>query len=207
MSLRLEAFYSDFFLVWLWLQHSALKLVMLVGLVPTVSPSHNMEGLLIVVLAALLYFSSLHLCRISKLLWCTGCCRKLKLSTLFKTAQGAASSCPWRSKTKEKQTEKRGKNTQRRRKGGEREKWQIRQRRRRDQEMQSSTEEKPVQDLWREDDWQSKLQLVAAAAVCRCLTAKDTLRQSRSFHSALLVLSDKVRVFTCNLSKCSFLYM
>lgn len=42
--------------------------------------------------AALLYFSSLHLCRISKLLWCTGWCRKLKLSTLFTT--GAAASCP-----------------------------------------------------------------------------------------------------------------
>lgn len=49
---------------------------------------------------ALLYFSSLHLCRISKLLWWTGWWRKLKLSTLFKTAHGTASSCPWGSKIK-----------------------------------------------------------------------------------------------------------
>lgn len=47
---------------------------------------------------ALLYFSSLHLCRISKLLWWTGWWRKLKLSTLFKTA----SSCPWEAKQKQK---------------------------------------------------------------------------------------------------------
>lgn len=47
---------------------------------------------------ALLYFSSLHLCRISKLLWWTGWWRKLKLSTLFKTAHGTASSCPWEAK-------------------------------------------------------------------------------------------------------------
>lgn len=42
----------------------------------------------------ILYFSSLHLCRISKLLWWTGCWRKLILSILFKTAHGAVSSCP-----------------------------------------------------------------------------------------------------------------
>lgn len=42
---------------------------MLVGLVPPVSPNpRTQEWLLVVVLAALLYFSSLHLCRISKLL-------------------------------------------------------------------------------------------------------------------------------------------
>lgn len=167
---------------WLDFGCSAVKLVMLVSLVPTVSPSHDMEWLLIVVLAALLYFSSLHLCRISKLLWCTGCCRKLKLSTLFKTAQGAASSCPWRSKTKEKQRREGGKKyTQGKRKGEEmRKKWQIRQRRRRDQEMQSSTVEIPVQDLWREDGWHSKLQQQDAfhcSSVCRCSTPKDTFRQ------------------------------
>lgn len=49
----------------------------------------------------LLYFSSLHLCRISKLLWWTGWWRKLKLSTLFKTAHGTASSCPWEAKWKQ----------------------------------------------------------------------------------------------------------
>lgn len=45
-------------------------------------------------LRVILYFSSLHLCRISKLLWWTGCWRKLKLSILFKIAHGAESSCP-----------------------------------------------------------------------------------------------------------------
>lgn len=86
-----------------WLK---VELMMLVALIPTVSLSHGLIrklGRVIVVLAALLYFSSLHLCRISKLLWCTGCCRKLKLSIFFNTAQGAASSCPWRSKTKRKE--------------------------------------------------------------------------------------------------------
>lgn len=111
------------------------------------------EWLVNVVHAALLCFSSLHLCRISKLLWCTGCCRKLKLSTLFKTAQAAASSCPWRSKThREKRTEKGGgtgedkkKTGEKRRQGGrqtgerKREKRQIRWQRRGDEEMQSST--------------------------------------------------------------------
>lgn len=98
-------------MAWLWLQYSAGNVAMLVSLVPT---WFNMKvGGVIVVLAALLYFSSLHLCRISKLLWCTGCCRKLKLSTLFKTAQGAASSCPWRSKTKEKHRRERKKYTER----------------------------------------------------------------------------------------------
>lgn len=55
---------------------------------------------------ALLYFSSLHLCRISKLLWCTGWCRKLKLSTLFEAAEGAAASSPWKAQQKTKTQER-----------------------------------------------------------------------------------------------------
>lgn len=81
-------------------------------------PKSNMKAWgVTVVMAALLCFSSLHLCRISKLLWCTGCCRKLKLSKLFNAAEGAESSCPWRSNQTEGHKEEREK---------WREKWQIR---------------------------------------------------------------------------------
>lgn len=46
------------------------------------------------ILSYLLYFSSLHLWRISRLLWWTGWWRKLKLSTVLTTAQGTAASLP-----------------------------------------------------------------------------------------------------------------
>lgn len=144
-----------------------------------------------VVRAALLCFSSLHLCRISKLLWCTGCCRKLKLSTLFKTAQAAASSCPWRSKTqREKRTEKEGggagqreKNTGKKQetRGGDK---RERERERNDRldgrgEKMKRCSRLPEQNSWK-DGWrlQTVVRLWQRVEVCLCASVFELQRSS-----------------------------